>query len=201
MPTERPAPLDRDDAGDPRLHAETVEQWRDWLATHHAAERRVWLVTWKKRTGRPAVTYDDAVTEALAWGWVDSVARGLDEERTMLRFTPRKPTSGWSAPNKERVARLLEQRRMQPPGQAAVDVARANGSWTLLDDVERLVVPDDLAAELDTHPGARDSWESFPRSVKRGLLEWVVQAKRPETRRRRVAEIATRAARGERARP
>lgn len=183
----------------PLVHAETREAWRDWLAEHHATAAGVWLVSWKKATGRPAVGYDAAVEEALCVGWVDSTGRRLDDERAMLYFAPRTPRSGWSRPNKERVARLGAAGLMRPAGHAAVDAAKANGSWTLLDAVEDLVVPDDLRAALDAHPGARGHWEAFPRSAKRALLEWIVQAKRPETRARRVGETARLAARNERA--
>ena len=177
----------------------SAEEWRAWLDEHHATRTGVWLVTWRRHTGRPTVDYDAAVTEALAVGWVDSLARRLDEDRTMQRYSPRRPTSGWSRPNKERVARLLEEGRMGPAGQEVIDAARANGTWSLLDDVEALVVPADLAAELERHR-ARETWESFPRSVKMQILHWIVTAKRPETRRTRVAEAAEKAGRGERAR-
>jgi uncharacterized protein YdeI (YjbR/CyaY-like superfamily) len=184
---------------DPRVHAETAEKWADWLAANHGRTPGVWLVTWRKATGKPAPSYEEAVTEALRVGWVDSVARKLDEDRTMLRFSPRKPGSGWSRPNKERIARLEAEGRMAPAGQRIVAAARADGSWALLDGVEALEVPGDLAAALDAHPGARQQWEGFPRSAKRGILEWIVQAKRQETRQRRVTETAEKAARGERA--
>jgi uncharacterized protein YdeI (YjbR/CyaY-like superfamily) len=117
----------------------------------------------------------------------------------MLWFAPRKPGSAWSRPNKERVARLLAEGRMQPAGQASVDLAKASGRWELLDAVEDGVVPEDLAEALDARDGARAHWNSFPRSVRRGILEWIVQARRPETRARRVAETADQAARGNRA--
>lgn len=187
----------RDDA--PQVHAETREAWRDWLAEHHETATGVWLVSWKKATGRPAVGYDAAVEEALCVGWVDSTGRRLDDERSMLYVAPRKPRSGWSRPNKERVARLDAAGLMRPAGHAAIDTAKANGAWTLLDAVEDLVVPDDLRAALDAHDGAAGHWEAFPRSAKRALLEWIVQAKRSETRARRVEETAQRAARNERA--
>ena len=132
-------------------------------------------------------------------GWVDSKGKRLDDDRTMLYLTRRRPTSGWSRPNKQRVERLLAEGRMGPAGQAAIDAAKENGTWSLLDDVENLVVPDDLAAEFDRHPGAREAWDGFPRSVKRSILEWIVTAKRPETRRARIAETAEKAGRGERA--
>ncbi len=181
-------------------HPETLDQWRDWLAEHHGRGSGVWVVQWKRPTGRPAVGYEELVVEALAWGWIDSTNGTVDDERSRMWFAPRRPTSGWARPNKLRVERLLAEGRMRPAGQAAIDVARANGSWTLLDDVEDLVVPDDLAAALAAHPGARATWDAFPRTVRRATLVWVVEAKRDATRERRVAEAAAATARGERPR-
>lgn len=183
----------------PQVHAETREAWRAWLDAHHATTPGAWLVSWKKATGRPFVSYDDAVEEALAVGWVDSQPRTLDAGRAMRYFAPRKAGSGWSAPNKARIARLEAEGRMAPAGAAAVARARADGSWTALDAVEALVVPDDLAAALDAHDGARAHWDAFPRSARRGILEWIVQAKRAETRAGRIEETARLAARNERA--
>jgi uncharacterized protein YdeI (YjbR/CyaY-like superfamily) len=187
-----------DDA--PRVQPATPAEWRAWLEDHHEDAPGAWLVTWRKHTGNPTVTYDEAVTEALAVGWVDSKAQRLDEDRTMLWFCPRRPASGWSRPNKERVERLYAEGRMGPAGQRAIDVAQHNGAWSLLDDVENLVVPEDLSAAFDEHPGARAAWETFPRSARRATLEWIVQAKRPATRATRVAEAAEKAGRGERPR-
>ena len=184
----------------PQLHVERREDWRAWLAEHHASSDGVWLVSWKQATGRPAIAYEAAVEEALCFGWIDSLARTLDDERSILLFTPRKPGSRWSRSNKERVARLEAARLVQPAGAAVIEAARADGSWTALDDVENLVVPDDLAAEFAARPGAAEHWESFPRSVKRGILEWILDAKRPETRAKRVEETAAEAAEGRRAR-
>jgi uncharacterized protein YdeI (YjbR/CyaY-like superfamily) len=159
----------------------------------------VWLVTWKKHTGRPAVTYDDAVSEALAFGWVDSKPAKLDADRTMLYFSPRRPGSAWSRPNKQRVQVMESLGLMADAGSQAVHTARTDGSWSRLDDVENLVVPADLAHALERHPGAESNWDAFPRSTKRGILEWIVQARRAETRASRVEDTAARAARGERA--
>jgi uncharacterized protein YdeI (YjbR/CyaY-like superfamily) len=145
------------------------------------------------------MTYDEAVAEALAFGWVDSKPGKLDDERTMLYFAPRKPGSGWSRPNKERVERLIAEGRMAPSGLAKVEAAMADGTWTMLDTVENLEVPDDLAAEFNKYPDARANWDAFPRSVKRGILEWIIQAKRPETRAKRVEETALLAQENERA--
>jgi uncharacterized protein YdeI (YjbR/CyaY-like superfamily) len=183
-----------------RVQPASPAQWRAWLEEQGPTSQGAWLVTWKRHTGRPTVTYDEAVTEALAVGWVDSVARRLDEDRSMLWFSPRRPASGWSRPNKQRVERLYAEGRMGAAGQRAIDVAKDNGAWSLLDDVEDLVVPDDLAAEFERHPGARKSWDAFPRSARRAALEWIVQAKRAPTRAARVAEVAERSGRGERPR-
>lgn len=190
MPTPRDAP---------RVHPETRSRWRQWLLAHHESESAVWLVSWRKATGRPAVGYDGAVSEALAIGWVDSLPRRLDAERTMLCFTPRRATSAWSRPNKGRVEQLRRDGAMTPAGERAVAAAVGNGAWSRLDAVEDLLLPDDLAAALTHHRDARRSWEAFPPSARRGILEWVVQARRPSTRAARVEETARPAARGERA--
>lgn len=177
------------------MHVETVEQWRAWLAEHHRSERSVWLVTWRSSTGRPAPAYDQQVEEALCVGWIDSTRVRIDEERTMLYFAQRRPGSTWAPSNKERIARLEAAGRLQPAGRAVVERARADGSWTMLDDVEHLVVPDDLAEALDGH-GARDRWETLSTSERKQLLWWIVSAKRATTRSTRVAAAAERAAHG-----
>ena len=181
------------------VHAETRAQWRAWLVAHHAEPDGAWLVSWKKATGKPAVGYAAAVEEALCVGWVDSKPQRLDDERGLLWFAPRAARSAWSRPNKERVERLTAAGLMLPAGLAAVDAAKAHGSWTMLDQVEDLVEPDDLRAALDADPLARASWDAFPRSARRGILEWIAQAKRAETRATRVATTVSEAHDGRRA--
>lgn len=187
----------RDDA--PQVHAETVEEWRDWLLAHHATESGAWLVSWKTPTGKPSVKYELAVEEALCVGWIDSAGRTLDDERRALWFTRRKPGSGWARTNKERIVRLEAEGRMLPAGRAVIDAAKADGSWTLLDDVENLIVPDDLAAAFERHPGSRQNFDAFPPSARRAILEWIVQAKREATRAARLEESAQLAAQNVRA--
>lgn len=170
-------------------HAETRAALRRWLGTHQDDGAGAWLVSWKKATGRPAVPYNDLVEELLCVGWVDSTAGTLDDERGMLWCAPRKKGSGWSRPNKERVARLEAAGLLLPRGVAVIETARADGSWAKLDEVEAGIEPGDLRAALDADPLARQHWDAFPRSVKRGLLELVTQAKKPETRARRIATI------------
>lgn len=182
-----------------RTHPTTRAQWRAWLAAHHASSTGVWVIGWKQGTGKPRLSYDELVEEALCFGWVDSRPAKLDEERSMLYFSPRKRGSGWSRPNKERIARLEAAGLLSPAGRAAVEAAKADGSWSKLDAVEALVIPDDLRRAFASHPGAAANFETFPRSAKRGILEWIVQAKRPETRAARVEETARLAARNERA--
>lgn len=182
------------------MHVETIEQWRDWLGANHGVETGVWLVTWRRVTGRSAPPYEQQIEEALRVGWVDSTAKRLDDDRTMLYFARRRPGSEWARTNKERISRLESEGRMLPAGQAVVDRARADGSWTLLDDVEDLIVPDDLAEALDRHEGARAHWDGFSASARKQILWWIVQAKRPTTRAARIEETARSASRGERAR-
>jgi uncharacterized protein YdeI (YjbR/CyaY-like superfamily) len=181
------------------LLVESREQWRTWLCEHHSAVPGVFAVTWRKDSGGPVVSYDDLVEEALCFGWVDSRAERRTDGRTALLFTPRRPTSAWSGPNKERVERLEAAGLMAEAGRAVVEAARASGRWTALDAVERLEVPQDLAAAFDANPGAREHWDGFSRSARRAILVWITSAKRPETRATRVAETARQAALGVRA--
>lgn len=183
----------------PRVHPEDRAAWRAWLLENHEVAASVWLVTWKEAAGKPILSYDDAVSEALAFGWVDSKGGKIDENRTMLYFARRKRGSAWSGPNKIRIERMRAAGLMMPAGEAIIAAAVTDGSWTLLDDVEKLIVPPDLAAAFDDLPGSRDRWDAFPRSARRGILEWIMQAKTPPTRAKRILETATRAAVGERA--
>jgi uncharacterized protein YdeI (YjbR/CyaY-like superfamily) len=187
------------DDGD-RVEPLTLDEWREWLAANHDRATGVWLVLRKPSAPGSGIRYVESVEQALCFGWVDSKAKGLDAERTLQYFSPRRARSGWARPNKERVERLLAAGLMAPAGLAVIEAAKADGSWTLLDDVEDLVVPDDLAAAFDARPGAREHWDGFPRSPRRMMLVWLVEARRPETRAKRVTEIADRAAEGLRAR-
>ena len=187
----------QDDA--PKVHPESRAEWRAWLEANHTTGG-AWLVSWRTSTGKPRVPYEDIIEEALCFGWVDSTAKTLDDERGMLWFAPRKRGSDWARTNKERVARLEAQGLIAAPGWAAIEAAKADGSWSLLDDVEDLREPDDLKAALAEIPGAVENWESFPPSSRKMALTWVVTAKRAETRAARVKDVAEKSARGERPR-
>jgi uncharacterized protein YdeI (YjbR/CyaY-like superfamily) len=183
-----------------RIEPATVEEWSDWLARNHDRAPGVWLVTPRRASDPQTVDYENAVVEALRYGWVDATVRVVDERRAMQWFAPRRPTSGWASSNKQRIERLRAEGRLEPAGERAVRVAQDNGTWTMYDDVEALVVPPDLEAALAARPGAREAWDGFSPSARRLMLVWVVQAKRSETREKRVLEIAEKAARGEKAR-
>jgi uncharacterized protein YdeI (YjbR/CyaY-like superfamily) len=184
--------------GKPYVQPADRAEWRAWLIEHHATSRGVHLAGWRRASGHEPIDYVAATEEALCVGWIDSKASVLDEDRSLLWFSPRKPGSGWARTNKERVARLTAAGLMLPAGLAVVEAAKRSGTWTFLDDVETLVVPDDLAAALAARPGARSNWDAFPPSARRQGLYWLVTAKRAETRDRRIAQIADRAAHNER---
>jgi uncharacterized protein YdeI (YjbR/CyaY-like superfamily) len=187
------------DAPENSVHPKSRSEWRSWLEKHHTRKEGVWLVTFKKATGQPRIEYDESVEEALCFGWVDSKPQKLDDERSLLWFAPRKARTGWSKPNKDRVERLLEAGLMMPAGLAKINAAKQDGSWEMLDEVEKLSIPEDLTVEFQKHPGSAENFSAFPRSVKRGILEWILQAKRAETRTKRIVETATLAAKNERA--
>jgi uncharacterized protein YdeI (YjbR/CyaY-like superfamily) len=169
---------------------DSLAAWRAWLRTHHASAQGVWCVTFKKDKGVTYFSYDALVEEGLSWGWVDSKPGKVDEARTKLYFSPRKAGSGWSRPNKLRIEKMIAEKRMAKAGLAAIERAKADGAWTMLDAVENLETPADLEASLKQFPNASANWSAFPRSAKRGILEWIAQAKTEATRGKRVSETA-----------
>jgi uncharacterized protein YdeI (YjbR/CyaY-like superfamily) len=176
----------------------SAAELREWLEANADREQGVWLVTYNKASGMPFPSYDEIVEEALCFGWIDSTVRGLDSDRSMLLFTPRKPTSTWSAVNKRRLEELIPSGRMTERGLRAVEVAKANGSWEILDSVERLEVPDDLAAALAA-AGQTATWDGFPPGARKQMLYQVISAKREATRQQRIDRIVAAAAEGRRA--
>lgn len=173
-------------------------EWRVWLERHHGRGEGVWLVRYKKGSGRPVLTTDEMVEEAIAFGWIDSVPKKLDADRHLVWVAPRQPGSNWSRLSKERAGRMEAAGQMTEAGRRAVEHAQADGSWTALDDVESLVIPDDLGGALDAAPPARAEWDGFPPSTRRGILEWILNAKRDTTRAKRIEETARLAQRGKR---
>ena len=171
----------------PRIHPKTAAEWRRWLSDNHDTAKGVWLVAYKAATGKTRLNYEDSIPEALCYGWIDSLNKPLDDDRTALLFTPRKAGSGWSRTNKERIARLLKEGRMESAGLAKIAAAKRDGSWTLLDSVEALEIPDDLRKALGA-AGTR-KFEALTPGRRKEHLRALVTAKRPETRAKRVEEI------------
>ena len=170
---------------------------RRWLTTHHDTSSGVWIVSYTKASGKPRLDYEDIVLQLLCFGWVDSTARKIDDERSAIYCAPRKKGGTWAATNKARVKRLETDGQMTPAGRAVIDQAKKDGSWTILDPVEALKVPDDLAAAFKEHPDAAARYESLSKSAKKQVLWSVVSAKRPETRAARVQRVIQRATSGE----
>ena len=182
----------------PEVTAKDRAAWRRWLQRNHDKIDRVWLVMGKKGADEPSPTYEEAVEEALCFGWIDSTMRPVDERRYRQLYSRRKPTSTWSRSNKERVERLISDGRMAEAGLAAIELAKRNGSWASLDRVEALEVPPDLRAALDSNRVAKRHFEAFPASIRKQMLYRVESAKRPETRVKRIAEVVDLASRNER---
>ena len=173
----------------PRVRPKSRNAWRDWLEKHHASSTGVWLVYAKKHTGLPSLTYNDAVEEALCFGWIDSKVNPIDDAFYMQVFTPRKRASAWSSLNRARVERLLAAGLMTAAGLALVKLAKDSGTWTARKDVEELTIPPDLAKAIKANPEARRHWDSYTPSRRKGVLYRLAGAKRPETRARYLREI------------
>jgi uncharacterized protein YdeI (YjbR/CyaY-like superfamily) len=186
--------------GYPIYHAESRAQWRAWLEANHRAGPGVWLCSWRTVAGGPRCPYPDVVEEAICFGWIDSTATRLDDDRGLQLMTPRKPKSTWTRLNRQRVADMEAAGLMTDAGRGAVERARSNGWWTILDPVEDLVEPDDLSAALDAEPTARIAWDTFPPTARKAMLWWVISAVKHDTRQRRIDTIVAEAVNGERAR-
>lgn len=181
------------------FYAKSQKAWRKWLEKNHNTEKSVWLIIYKKTSSVPSVYYSEAVDEALCFGWIDSKANKRDDESYFQFFSRRNPKSNWSKVNKQKVQKLIEQGRMTADGLQAIELARQNGAWTALDEVEELKVPADLQLLLDNNKAAQNNWNLFPRSVKRGILEWINNARRATTRQQRIAETVSLAVENKRA--
>ncbi len=178
----------------PRVEVGSAAELRAWLTANGATCGSVWLVTSRRHVADRYLSWPDLVDELLCFGWIDSLPRKLDADRTMHLIAPRKPGSAWSAVNKDKVATLLAAGRMAPSGLAAVDAAKQDGSWDALTEADPEHPPEDLRAALALNPTAETFFARFPRSSRRAILEWIALARSPETRARRIAETVERAA-------
>ncbi len=182
----------------PDVHPLIRDEWRAWLAQHHTTALGIWFVYFKKHTGKPRVSYDEAVEEALCFGWVDSLPRTFDEDRSKLLFTPRKSKSVWSKPNKERVERLIASGLMTEAGLAKIEAAKKDGSWDALNASDNLEVADDLAKAFRKNRTAEKHFNAFPAGVRKAILQWLNSAKRAETRAGRIEKLVAMAANNKR---
>ncbi|MCU0914432.1 MAG: YdeI/OmpD-associated family protein [Planctomycetes bacterium] len=182
-----------------RRHFDSRDHWRAWLMEHHATVPEMWLVFYKKHTGKSGLTYVEAVEEALCFGWIDGILKRIDDEKHTVRFTPRRKNSIWSESNKKRVARLIEENRMTEAGLVKVREAQANGQWDkAVVREDPTLVPPELTTALAQNAPARQNFETLAPSYRKQFIYWVGMAKQDETRRRRVAEAVRLLARNER---
>jgi uncharacterized protein YdeI (YjbR/CyaY-like superfamily) len=179
------------------IQINTKAEWRQWLDDFHQSHQSVWVICNTQKSGLPVVGWSDLVDEALCFGWIDSTRKTIDEGSFKQLFSRRKPNSTWSRINKEKVQRLIDDKLMKEAGHECIRIAKENGSWTILDTVEDLTVPEDLSKAFQEYIGSEEYFQSLSKSMKKMMLQWIVLAKRPETRNKRIHEIAEHAARGE----
>lgn len=172
------------------IYPKSKQEWRDWLIQNHEIKNDVWVVFYKKKTNKPTISWSESVDEALCFGWIDSVKKSRDDESSIQFFSKRKPNSTWSKVNKIKVESLIASGLMMKAGFESIERAKQNGSWTILDDVEELLVPKDLAEVFQSLPGSEAYFLSLSKTIKKMMLYWIVSAKRPETRQKRIVEIA-----------
>lgn len=176
------------------FHPKTTKEWRNWLEQNHQSSESVWVVFHSKASKRPSISWSESVTEALCFGWIDSKKIKIDAETSHQFFTKRKAKSTWSKINKEKIDRLIEEGLMHPAGLKCIEIAKQNGSWTILDEVEELVLPKDLQKALQAYEGAEEFYQSLSKSKKKMILYLLVSAKRQETREARIKKIVEAAA-------
>jgi uncharacterized protein YdeI (YjbR/CyaY-like superfamily) len=174
-------------------HFKTRSSWRLWLEKNHAKSKALWLILYNANSSKASIRMEEAVEEALCFGWIDSKAVKRDDESRYQYFSPRKPKSNWSKVNRERVGKLEKAGLIAPAGQALIDLAKSSGTWDALKDVESLVFPDDLRKEFKKNKAAFENFNSFSPSSQRVILYWILSAKRPETRQKRIRETVEKA--------
>lgn len=176
------------------FYAKDRNVWRNWLAKNHTSERAIWLILYHKNSVTPCINYNDAVEEALCFGWIDSVKYKRETESAYQMFTPRKAKSIWSKLNKERVDRLTNAGLMTDAGQKLIDVAKQNGTWDTLNDIDNETIPEDLQKLFSKNKIAKLNFEAFSSSAKKVILYWIQSAKRPVTRANRISATIAAAA-------
>lgn len=172
------------------ITAKNKTEWRQWLDTYHLQEKNVWLIIYRKDSGTESITWEEAVEVALCFGWIDSKGIKRDTQSYLQFFSQRSVKSNWSRKNKKTVQKLIEKGLMIEQGLKMVEIAKTNGTWDALNEVEDLIIPSDLQAALAQYPQATQHFETFPPSIRRSILEWILNAKKSETREKRINETA-----------
>jgi len=171
------------------LHVTNRKDWRLWLSENHHKEKEIWLIYYKKHTGKPRVPYNDAVEEALCFGWIDSIVRTIDDERYMQKFTPRKAKSNWSDSNKKRVEKLINAGKMTNAGLEKIETAKINGTWdNIITATKSFEMPIELENALDINASAKNFFNKLAPSSRRQYIGWIASAKKEETKQKRVKE-------------
>ena len=176
-----------------------IQEWRNWLSQNHTTEKNIWIICYKKKSNQPSLAFTQLLDEALCFGWIDSKSNSRDEESYYRFFAKRNPKSNWSKLNKEKIEKLLLANKMAESGLEMIQIAKETGTWTALDEVEKLIIPEDLQVEFDKNLTAFEFYQQFPRSSKRAILEWIFMAKRASTRVKRIQKTVELAAQNIRA--
>ena len=182
-----------------QLHVSNRAQWRRWLSENHAKETDgIWLVFYKKQTGKPSLEYDESVEEALCFGWIDSIIKRIDDNKYCRKFTPRKNGSKWSISNKKRIQKIVKEGRMTESGRAKIATAKKLGRWNAEPrPAIKMDIPPDLSAALALNKKAKDFFENLAPTYQKHFIGWIITAKRPETKMKRLQESLVLLARGE----
>jgi len=182
------------------LHLTDRSEWRKWLEEHHNKEREIWLVYYKRHTCKPRIPYDDAVEEAICFGWIDSIIKRIDENTYCQKFTPRRKKSRWSLINIERARKMIERGKMTSHGLELFEQTTKNPSLIIKEEKKPVFIkiPEDLNKKLHTGGDAFRHFMSFPAGYRTMCIRWINNAKKASTRERRISEVADKASRGER---
>ncbi|WP_158962965.1 YdeI/OmpD-associated family protein [Myroides fluvii] len=171
------------------FYPQSRAEWRQWLEKNHESKQFIWLVYYSKKSKIPSISWREAVDEALCFGWIDSTRKKVDDSSSIQYFSKRKPKSIWSKVNKEIVQLLIDNNQMTKAGFESIAVAKQNGSWTILDEVEELIIPEELELAFTQHNGSKDYYLSLSKSTRKIILSWIVLAKREETKQKRINQI------------
>lgn len=178
------------------FYPESKQDWRNWLQENHKKKQAVWVVCYKKNTGVTSITWSEIVDEALCFGWIDGIKKNIDAEKYKQYVTKRKANSIWSKINKQKVEQFINEDLMTKAGLESIEIAKQNGSWSIYDEVEDLIIPEDLEIAFKKYDNAKEFYLSLSDSIKKQILAWLVLAKRAATRQKRIQEIVESASQG-----